>query len=1029
MGTLFNTLCNGGTVVLANRLNFQERSRQCTILVVTPSILDVLSPPQSPSDYPHLNRIFLGGETPSQQLLKTWSAFNDVSLWMAYGPTEATCAVLSGRLRASRKTGEFHPTRLGCCIPDSSVFLLNEIMEPVKENNVEGEICIAGPCLTDGYWQDEERTRERFIEYRGRRLYRTGDMGRFVITEDKETAIEFCGRRDRVTKIRGFLVNLELDVDAGLRRLDPNITAIFSVMVDKKLCTAMVPSSVDCRHLQAAWRVAAPSYLVPDKMVAFNDLPLTANGKIDPRRVINILRDEIQKDAIKQNGVRVDEPGGNGQKENGAHSGTLTIDQTVIEGLEQLLGVARTELDMNQSAVFHGVHSLAAARLSTFCRSHGYAVSVETILMEPSIHALIEKSRSSPEKTSNDKAFALSTPADTLLTTHGPLTPLQQRMVLDSTVEDQRANFLQHISQYKTDDIGKVRDAWKSVVNHEPVFQTSFELDEMQLNGGSQRLIGAGLFTWEESTVTTPDAIEESLRTLSAATGLGSKFRVLHCAGPKLPQDESVFVWAIHHALIDGYSAALLFEKVDKALRGESFQCSFPFTLAANDMAQMREEIASEVEVFWKDQERHFPGAAGEPLIPEALTDNGPVDFAEHTVKTGMDHQHLFQAAQQAQATPAAIFYAAWAMLISSYTNSDDVVFGAVFSGRNLPFSWAPSMIGPLLNILPLRCHIEHMMEASRFVREIHQAIQRLSRFQVADRPADGPPFATTLAVQDTGLRSGTTTIPSLRSPQVRESNLLPLTVMVEADGQIVFLYRTDRFSAGHVRDMAEIYSNLVNALLVPGQSLQHCMDCRFPAHMKQAILRAGNFDSEITRVPSVNGGHTLTSLFGTAAALFPTHIAVEKGQCSLTYSEFVRAAARVAAVIQHEAQSGEVVAVLADRSINWIIGIFGTMIANAVYCPLDASYSAEYQEDLLRHSHAKLLLVQSRAQIQKTNGRVAAVAIDDILASSVEPMCPWRRQMPGDGAYICFTSGSTGVPKGKFNLTLNCSRTIVERR
>lgn len=291
---MFSTICNGGTAVLANKFNFQERARSCSIIAATPSILEAFDGPTSPDSYPYLHRVVLGGETPSQKLLESWSRAN-ASLWIAYGPTEATCAVLTGEISVDEESGQFHTTRLGQSIRGSTIWLADRDMNPVDEIGGEGEICISGPCLADGYWQDEALTRERFPKCQGRTTYRTGDLGRWALGKNKEQVIEFCGRRDRVVKIHGFLVNLELDVDAAMIKLDPNIAAIFSLIVDEKLCTAVTPSSVDTSALLSSWKEKAPAYMVPVHVFSLDKLPLNPNGKVDPRELHNIMKNAISQ--------------------------------------------------------------------------------------------------------------------------------------------------------------------------------------------------------------------------------------------------------------------------------------------------------------------------------------------------------------------------------------------------------------------------------------------------------------------------------------------------------------------------------------------------------------------------------------------------------------------------------------------------------------------------------------------------------------------------------------------------------------
>ena len=177
------------------------------MFAVTPSILDVLSLLTYSTDYPELKRVILGGETLSQRLIEGWSSAN-VDFWIAYGPTEATCTILTGLLQADRKTGRYHTTRLGQSIPNSTITLVDENLQEVSDIGIEGEIFVSGYCLAEGYWGDERLTETKFIQYQNDRIYRIGDIAKWVITESGSRMLEFLGRRDRITKIRGFLVNL-----------------------------------------------------------------------------------------------------------------------------------------------------------------------------------------------------------------------------------------------------------------------------------------------------------------------------------------------------------------------------------------------------------------------------------------------------------------------------------------------------------------------------------------------------------------------------------------------------------------------------------------------------------------------------------------------------------------------------------------------------------------------------------------------------------------------------------------------------
>ncbi|KAK6820191.1 hypothetical protein RU639_007482 [Aspergillus parasiticus] len=984
MGTMFNTLCNGGVVMLASGLNFQQVARTCNVLVVTPSILESLSPPESATDYAGVQKIVLGGETPSRSLLEDWSILN-IPVWVAYGPTEATCAVLTQCLTRSSTTNDYHPNQFSRCIPGGEICLMREGGQSVEALGQEEEIWISGNSLAAGYWMDEDLTGERFVSHRGTRYYRTGDLGKWVIREDGARAIELCGRRDRVTKIRGFQVNLDLDVDAALLQLDTNIRTAFSLVIDKKLCTAFVAHrATDERALLAKWRLMVPQYMVPDYLFSMDHLPLAPSGKVDPKALSVSLRAKLYKAPT-------------------SHTIYKSLDETVLAGISSVLDVSPSSIALTDSLVSQGMHSLAAAKLSSFCRHHGYNVPVQDIMVQPSVEHLIAACRvmTSEPRVTLDYGKQERKSNDVI--------PFQKKMILAS-MQDPRIYRVKHIVHYRTDQIPRLMKAWATVVSSETAFQLEFQMDGANLVHSVDHERG---IMWDERTVACADDITFEINELDHETGLRSIFRVLTFQGPHLPRNESILIWSAHHALIDAFSASLVFDRVDDVLRGCQTVPSPPYSLVVHDLARWQAGIAREAEQLWSEQEDRCPAAVGDLLINKSKAEPG-ASYSTHVAPKKIVMDLMIGVAQGLGVTPAAIFYTAWALVLATYNQSDTVVFGAVFSGRNLPFSWAQTFIGALINTLPLRVKIQRSEQPAKLLQEMHGALQALSAICLTSVPRDGPRFSTAPVVQGSGLKSGPTAIAPLQDPYVEGYVDIPLTAVVEADGRLKFHYDAGEISAGHVNDVASVFLNTIEGLADRSLSLvKDVFDRQLPPATRKRLLGAGNITSPTARTEA--HGETIASRFHTAAALAPKNIAIEKDSQHMTYATLESSVKQVSYVIRALVPAGATVAVLADRSINWIVGMFGALTANTIYCPIDSTYSADYQAELLRRSMTKLLLVPNLSKYPKaSDGAMVILGVDQILALNITPTdCCQRLPKPSDKAYLCFTSGSTGKPKG----------------
>ena len=234
-----------------------------------------------------LRYVIFGGEALDLKSLKPWfDRHGDTHprLVNMYGITETTVHVTYRPVGAADLDAG---SVIGKPIPDLQIHLLDSHGQPVAPG-VPGEIHVGGLGVARGYLNRPELTDQRFIPDPfatevGRRLYRSGDLARYLPNGD----LEYLGRIDQQVKIRGFRIELgeivaELNQNPGVR--ESVVLVVDSPTADKELASYLVRhagASVDVGALRQRLRIRLPEYMVPASFTFIDALPLTVNGKLD----------------------------------------------------------------------------------------------------------------------------------------------------------------------------------------------------------------------------------------------------------------------------------------------------------------------------------------------------------------------------------------------------------------------------------------------------------------------------------------------------------------------------------------------------------------------------------------------------------------------------------------------------------------------------------------------------------------------------------------------------------------------------
>jgi amino acid adenylation domain-containing protein len=527
-------------------------------------------------------------------------------------------------------------------------------------------------------------------------------------------------------------------------------------------------------------------------------------------------------------------------------------------------------------------------------------------------------------------------------------------------------------------------------------------------------------------------AIEEAERAFDLAQGPLLRVKLL-C----LSQEDHVLFLIMHRIVSDEWSVGLFLQEM--AALYEAFSADKPSTLPElpvqyADWADWQrqylqgETLESELG-YWKQQ-------LGGTLPVLQL----PTDRPRPALRTEPDSrcslvlsQSLTEAlkalSDQAGVSLFVTLLAAFKTLLYRHTGQEDVIVGSLISGRNQPES--QGLIGLLANRLVLRtdlsssssfrgllgrigevavgAHSHQGMPFEKLVEEL-QPERDLSRpplyqvgFRVLDA-ADGLPALPGLAVKPFSV------------PVTQSRADVTLQVQEQDDGvQLELVYRADLFDQGRMVEMLEQLKHLL---------VQIAEDPEMPIQSYSLVTAKSRQLLPDPRAALPEPRHEpITAVFASWLKRPTERVAIQEGDRTWTYSELGKGAHVLArALVVHGVEPGDVVAVSGARSFGLIASMAGVFLSGGVLLNLDRHLPRRRQEVMLEEAEAKCLLYigTPRATDDWMSESLTVVRVDPDTAQAIdldEPVPPegilLPEVAPEDAAYLFFTSGSTGVPKG----------------
>nr|APA19546.1 leualacin synthetase [Hapsidospora irregularis] len=1035
--TLGGCLCVPSERQRRNELAQSMTSLAATFAYLTPTVARQLSPDETPT----LETLVLSGEALHARDVDPW--WGRIRVINAYGPSECTTA------------STVHPdpsTPADATGIGKGAGLVTWIVDPEDHNillppGCVGELLLEGPVVGRGYLDNAEQTSASFIQapmwlqkggsgHNGRSgiLYKTGDLVEYTDAGN----IKFIGRKDTQVKIRGHRVELG-EVEhavhgcmAGFKQAVAETVATgrsgssLSTLVafleaDQPLenageaelapKTLPVPSEVKGKLLRVL-----PSYMIPTLFIELPRLPTTHTGKIHRKQLRAIAEPLLSRHL-----------GRILSSERPKRQPVLDVEQKMQQVWSCVLEIERQMVGLDDSFFDLGGDSLGAMKVVSEARKMELVITVADVFQYLTLQNVSAQAKDmsthSPEAVLpfsllegegglkaqsfiRDVSIRYGLDPSSLKDAY-PCTPLQKGL-LSLSAKSPGDYVMQGVLELSDKlDLDAFRDAWEAVCRKIEILRTRIVqhdqhgLLQLVLDEPISWVEAAGLDSYLNADRKNAMDIGQPLARYSMVKDEGGSTRW--------------FVWTVHHALFDAWSLSLILDTVNHTYEGKPAQPTPPFkTFIKYIKDQSFERMADYwIQALAECECPVFPSLP--PSVERPVTDS----VMEHPLHHPRQHLH-------SSITPSTMVRAAWSLIMSNITNSDDVVFGATVSGRSAPVPGVESVPAPTIATVPVRVRLAKHQQVSDFLHSVQRQsadmipFEQMGLHRIAKLGPDAQQavsFQTLLVIQPID-NSETQSVLGLWSLGNQQQSVNTYGLILEI-----------QLGKGEMTARASYDSRLIQPWLV--QRLLERLDLA----MRQLdgadpeeplsefnIVTCKDLEqiwSWNRHVPTVSQ-LCIPQVLETQAVSHPNRPAVCAWDGDLTYAELDCLATGLALqLVEREVGKEDIVPLYFEKSMWTTVAMFGVLRAGAAFVLLDPSLPQKRLEEIMRQTKATMVVssLSNEDESSSLSRQVLILGPHSVQALQERARGQASQRLasstPSSPAYVIFTSGSTGNPKG----------------